>query len=45
MVNAQACALQMVKDAHLIDTHGQRLGQTVADEGGCWNADRIVRGE
>jgi nucleotide-binding universal stress UspA family protein len=42
MVAAQAANIPA--DTHLIDTPGQRLGQTVADEAGRWNADLIVLG-
>ena len=42
MVAAQAA--NVPADTHLIDTPGQRLGQTVADEATSWNADLIVLG-
>lgn len=42
MVGAQAANIPA--DTHLIDTPGQRLGQTVADEAASWGADLIVLG-
>jgi len=42
MVAAQAA--NVPADTHLIDTPGQRLGQTVADEAADWKADLIVLG-
>ena len=42
MVAAQAA--NVPADTHLIDTPGQRLGQTVADEAASWGADLIVVG-
>ena len=42
MVAAQAA--NVPADTHLIDTPGQRLGQTVADEAASWGADLIVLG-
>jgi len=42
MVAAQAA--NVPADTHLIDTPGQRLGQTVADEAVNWKADLIVLG-
>ena len=42
MVAAQAA--HVPADTHLIDSPGQRLGHTVADEAAGWNADLIVLG-
>lgn len=39
-----AQAANVPADTRLIDTPGQRLGQTVADEAASWNADLIVLG-
>jgi nucleotide-binding universal stress UspA family protein len=42
MVASQAA--NVPADTRLIDTPGQRLGQTVADEASSWKADLIVLG-
>jgi len=39
-----AQAANVPADTRLVDTPGQRLGQTVADEAASWNADLIVLG-
>ena len=42
MAKAQALAIPV--DSRVIDTPGQRLGHTVADEAANWGADLIVLG-
>lgn len=39
-----AQAANVPADTRLVDTPGQRLGQTVSDEAASWNADLIVLG-